>query len=124
QSIARRIVSVVDDDSYSRESIANLLGSAGFATECFSSAEELFDSGVLGRTGCLVLDVRMPGVGGLELQDKLPDPHRDIPVIFVTGQHDDDLRREVQLKRRVQWFYKPLDADKSLEAVAKAFLPG
>ena len=79
-----RIV-VVDDDESIREALKGLLRSAGFGAETYASAEEFLRPGGLGETECLILDVRMPGMGGLELRRELELTGHDIPVIFITA---------------------------------------
>jgi CheY-like chemotaxis protein len=79
------VISVVDDEESVREAMRSLLRSAGYRVRAFASAENLFDSGALGETACLILDVRMPGTGGLELQEQLNRGGSRIPIIFITA---------------------------------------
>jgi FixJ family two-component response regulator len=78
-------VAVVDDDESFRDSIQNLLRSAGMRAEAFSTAEDLLDGGQLGDMACIILDIRMPGMSGLQLQRRLADDGYRIPIIFVTA---------------------------------------
>src|ERR1700744_61274 len=90
-----KLVSVVDDDESVRESLPDLLRSFGFEVEPFSSAEAFLASGGPDRTGCLVLDVAMPGMSGPELQQELSRLGRDIPIVFITSHADDAVKPRV-----------------------------
>src|ERR1700757_4086758 len=90
----RPLVSVVDDDESVRESLPDLLHEFGFAARAFSSAQEFLSSNSLDETKCLILDVVMPGMTGLELQQALRRGGHDIPVIFITAQKDAAIREE------------------------------
>ena len=79
-----RLISIVDDDESVREAITSLLRSAGFQAKSFASAEKFLHSPVLQETACLILDVRMPGASGPELQRRLATESRRIPIIFIT----------------------------------------
>ena len=79
------LVCVVDDDYLLRDSTLRLLRSFGFRAQTFASAEEFWNSGYLQEAACLILDMRMPGMGGLELQRKLVASHYELPVIFITA---------------------------------------
>ena len=81
-------VFVVDDDEAMRNSLSWLIGSVGLHTEAYASAGEFLDHYYPGRLGCMVLDVRMPGVSGLELQEKLQSKNMQIPIIILTGHGD------------------------------------
>ena len=97
------LVSVVDDDESVRESLPDLLTEFGFTARCFSSAEEFLASGPR-ETDCLVLDIRMPGLSGFELHLKLREMNLNVPVIFVTGQADDESRASAPPGRRgIAW---------------------
>src|ERR1700676_5139976 len=86
------VVAAVDDDFRVRESIESLLSSAGFTPWIFASAEEFLESGTLASAACLITDVRMPGVDGLELQRRVGLQHPRLPVIFITPHYDDEIR--------------------------------
>ncbi len=90
-------ISVVDDDDAVRKSLQRLIRSAGFAVKAFASAEEFLNSEHLGTTRCLILDVRMPGMNGFELQRRLCMSHCEIPVIFITA-HGNEAARSLALK--------------------------
>src|SRR3954466_12563071 len=87
-------ISVVDDDDSVRESLQGLLQSMGYSVETFCSGQAFLDSPCLGRTDCLILDVRMPGMRGPDLQRKLLQRGSDIPIVFITAHGDEDIRLE------------------------------
>src|SRR5215468_11788846 len=89
----RSLVSVVDDDESVRESLPDLLNEFGFAARAFSSAEAFLSSDCVHKTRCLILDVMMPGMTGLDLQQELRRRGQAIPIVFITGQKDDGVRK-------------------------------
>ena len=103
----RSLVSVVDDDEAVRDSLPFLLEELGYAPRAFSSAEEFLASDVVSQTECLILDVMMPGMTGLELQSELKVRGHDIPIVFVTANRDDSLRRGVLEQGAVECLHKP-----------------
>ncbi|MBO0719551.1 MAG: response regulator [Blastocatellia bacterium] len=113
------LISVVDDDDSVRESLQGLIRSLGFAVEVFAMAEEFLNSDQLGKTDCVILDVRMPGMNGLELQRRLIG--RGIPVIFITS-HEDEMARLQALKNgAVDYLFKPFSEEALLKAIHAAF---
>lgn len=98
---------VIDDDRSVRNSVKTLLRSAGFRVETFESAETFLESGAAGETGCLILDVRMPGMGGLELQVRLHDTNTHVPIIFITAHDDGVLRQQAMEAGAVEMLHKP-----------------
>ena len=115
------VISVVDDDESVRESLQGLIRSVGFAVQGFASAEEFMNSDRLQRTSCLILDVRMPGMHGPELQRWLAKNHHDIPIIFITAHGDDEEARARALRDgAVAYLLKPLSEEMLLDAVQKA----
>ena len=84
-----RLIAIVDDDASVRKSARRLIRSLGYRAEAFGSAEEFLDSGKATRTACLILDVRMPRVDGLELQRRLADSDPPIPIVFITARASD-----------------------------------
>ena len=106
-----RIVSVVDDDASIRRSTERLIRSFGFQSRTFGSAEELLDSGRAADTGCLILDVRMPGMGGLELQQRLVENNPRIPIVFLTGRASDEEERRALDAGAVDILRKPISAE-------------
>src|SRR5712691_4990284 len=87
-----RLISIVDDDNSLRNSLANLIRSVGFRTQAFASAEAFLGSQQARATACLILDVRMAGMNGLDLQRHLVAADWRIPIIFITSHADDDAR--------------------------------
>jgi FixJ family two-component response regulator len=113
----RPLVSVVDDDESVRESLPDLLREFGFDAKTFSSAEEFLSSGRLGQTKCLILDVAMPGLNGLDLQQELRRRRESIPIIFITAQKDDASRERAFVQGAVQVLDKPFSDTALLEAL-------
>jgi FixJ family two-component response regulator len=115
-----RMVSIVDDDASLRRSLRNLLMSAGLRAETFESAEVFLESGALGNTGCLVLDLRMPGMGGLGLLRRLADSGTRIPVIILTAHADDDMRQRMLQVGATAFLEKPVRGPALLQAIRSA----
>ena len=114
------LISVVDDDASVRESLRCLIRSVGFAVEVFASAEEFLKSDHLHKTRCLILDVRMPGMNGLELQRRLAASHREIPVIFITAHGDGAARSQALKDGAVDYLFKPFREEALLHAINAA----
>lgn len=104
------MISIVDDDESIRRSTQSLLRSAGYEVRTFACADDLMNSGTLEKTECLILDVRMPGVDGLQLQKRLKDDGLQIPVIFVTAYADVSTRERALQAGAVDLLHKPVDA--------------
>ena len=115
-----RIVSVVDDDESVREALRGLLKSAGFRADVFASAEEFLSSGRLGATGCLIVDVRMPGMSGVELQEQLIASNPALPIIFISADGDDEVRARALKRGAIDFLYKPFSDEALLAAVDRA----
>ena len=98
---------VVDDDDAVRTSLRLLLKSVGLPVESFSSAQEFLDAFDAERAGCLVLDIRMPGMSGLELQQKLNEMHAIIPIVFITGHGDVPMAVEAMQHGAIDFIQKP-----------------
>lgn len=113
-------ISIVDDDESIRESVSSLVRSAGFGTRVFASAEEFLNSAHLRDTACLILDLRMPGMSGLELQRRLSDADYRIPIIFITAQRDEGDRMQALKAGAVDFLYKPFSEKALLKAVDTA----
>jgi FixJ family two-component response regulator len=111
------LLSVVDDDESVRESLPDLLREFGFAARAFSSAEEFLSSDSVGQTKCLILDVAMPGMTGLDLQQELRRRGQEIPVIFITAQKDEAIRNRALKQGAVKFLYKPFSDTALLEAL-------
>src|SRR5499433_908532 len=116
----RPLLSVVDDDESVRESLPDLLREFGFDAQAFSSAREFLSSDYLDATRCLILDVAMPGMTGLDLQLELKRRAQEIPIIFITGQKDDGIRKQAFKQGAVQFLYKPFSDTAVLDAINAA----
>ena len=118
------LISVVDDDDSVRESLRGLIRSVGFAVKVFASAEEFLNSDHLRNTNCLILDVRMPGMNGLELQRQLAATDRKIPVIFITAHGDEEVRSRALNGGAVDYLLKPFSEEALLNAIDAALKSG
>lgn len=116
----RPLLSVVDDDEMLRESLPDLLREFGFAARAFSSGLEFLSSEYVGNTRCLILDVAMPGMSGLDLQEELKRRGQAIPIIFITGQKDEDIRKRAFRQGGLKFLYKPFSDSDLLDAVNAA----
>ena len=117
---AQNMVAVIEDDEAYRTAVQRLLKSAGLSVESFGSAEDFLDSGLQQETRCLITDIRMPGMSGLELQSKLNSDHCPIPTIFITAHGDESMRLQAMRGGAVKFFTKPFDGATLLEAVRVA----
>ena len=115
-----RLVSIVDDDDLMRGALQGLLKEAGFTTRSFASAEEFLASGDLNQTMCLIADIRMPGMSGLDLQTRLTADRIKIPIIFITAHGDARLRMQAMRAGAVEFLSKPFDDEVLLESVRAA----
>jgi FixJ family two-component response regulator len=114
------VVMIVDDDAAVREALQELILSAGLEPACFASTRDLLASGVLDRPGCLVLDVRMPGSSGLDLQNRLAARGDAPPIIFLTGHGDIPMTVQAMKLGAVDFLTKPVRDQTLLDAVATA----
>ncbi|HUB81659.1 MAG TPA: response regulator [Bryobacteraceae bacterium] len=114
------IVAAVDDDFRIRESMASLLESAGYAPMVFSSAEEFLGSGTLTAAGCVISDVRMPGMDGIELQRRIKLERPALPVILMSAHHNAAIRQTAFDEGAAAFLYKPFDATDFLNIVQSA----
>ena len=118
--VAQRLVVGVDDDFRVREALARLAESAGHLFLMFPSAEAFLQSGTLAETACLITDVRMPGIDGLELQRRIRIDYPKLPVIFISAHFDDDVRRRALNGGAVDFMYKPFDGADLLRTIEQA----
>jgi FixJ family two-component response regulator len=114
------MVAIVDDDDLMRSALQGLLKSVGLPTQAFASAEEFLKSGQQHEVGCLVADIRMPGMSGLELQAKLNADQCRIPTIFITAHGDEKMRMQALRAGAVEFMAKPFDDEALLESVRAA----
>ena len=120
----RPLLSVVDDDESVRESLPDLLREFGFAARAFSSAEEFLSSDCVDVTSCLILDILMPGMSGLELHQELRRRRQKIPVVFVTARSDEAIRTRVLQQGAAGLLLKPFSDTDLLAAVKTALSAG
>jgi FixJ family two-component response regulator len=113
-------VAIVDDDDLMRDALQGLLKQAGLPAQAFASAEEFLDSGQHHHTGCLIADIRMPGMSGLDLQAKLNAEQIRIPTIFITAHGDARMRMQALRAGAVEFLAKPFDDEVLLERVQAA----
>ena len=116
----RTIVAAVDDDFRVRESIASLLESAGYQPVVFSSAEEFLRSGALAAATCVITDIRMPGMDGIELQRRIRLERPALPVILISAHYDAEVRQTAIAEGALGVLYKPFDATDLLKMIQSA----
>jgi two-component system response regulator FixJ len=117
------VISIVDDDPSVRRAIRRLLQSAGYSVEAFATAGDFLASGPPGRSACLVLDIRLGGMTGFDLQEQLAADRSDIPIIFITAHDDVPTRQRVQQAGAAGYLPKPFDGADLLAAVQSAAGP-
>jgi FixJ family two-component response regulator len=113
-------VCIVDDDASVRSGVGNLLKSAGYATVTFSSGEEFLASPVIDDALCVLLDVRMQGMQGLEVQRQLNAEHRRIPLVFMSAHGDDDIVQRAMQHGAVSFLRKPFEEEVLLDSLELA----
>jgi FixJ family two-component response regulator len=116
----KKMVAVIEDDESYRLAVQRLVKSAGFQVQSFACAEEFLSSDHCHGTGCLIADIRMPGMSGLDLQSKLNLDHCPIPTIFITAHGDEKMRLQAMRGGAVRFLAKPFDGEALLEAVRAA----
>src|SRR5260370_1556896 len=115
-----RLVAIVDDDDSMRSALQGLLRSAELPAQSFASAEEFLKSGQQRQAGCLISDIRMPGMSGLELQARLNAESCKIPIIFITAHGDEKMRMQALRAGAVEFMAKPCDDEALPESVRAA----
>jgi FixJ family two-component response regulator len=115
-----QLVAVVDDEEPMRKALQRLLTAAGMTVTSFASAEDFLNSGQLNATSCLVADIRMPGMSGLDLLAELNRQHLPIPTIFITAHGDETLRMQAMRAGAVKFLSKPVDGATLLAGVQAA----
>ena len=123
-AIDKLLVAVVDDDESIRDSLPDLLREFGFAAHAYSSAEEFLASSGIAQARCLVLDIAMPGMTGLGLQQELKSRGRIIPIVFVTASKDEVARAQAFEEGAVEVLLKPFSDTALFEALNKALRSG
>jgi len=114
------LIAVVDDDASMRGALRNLLRSVGFRAAAFASAEEFLQASQIQDTACAIVDVRMPGMSGLELQQHLATIQYPIPLIFITAHGDAEARARALRAGAVDFLYKPFSEEVLLRAIQSA----
>jgi FixJ family two-component response regulator len=115
-----KLIAIVDDDESMQGSLHDLMEAAGLVTQCFGSAEEFLESDLHTRAACLIVDIRMPKISGLELQARLKDEECDIPIIFITAYGDARMRIQAMREGAVEFLAKPFDHQLLLKTVRAA----
>ena len=115
-----KLVAIVDDDDSMRSALQGLLQSAEFPSQSFASAEEFLQSGQQHQIACLIADIRMPGMSGLELQAQLNAERCRIPIIFITAHGDEKMRMQALRAGAVEFMAKPFDDGALLDSVRAA----
>lgn len=114
------LIAIVDDDESVRSALEGMMEEAGFVTFACASAEEFLDSPRKRQTACLITDIRMPGISGLELQSRLNATRQRIPIIFITAHGDEDMRLQALRAGAVEFLAKPFDDAQLLDSVRTA----
>jgi len=115
-----QLIAIVDDDRSIQRALKDLMESAGLTAQSFGSAEEFLESDLRNQTGCLVADVRMPGMSGLELQAKLKAEGSRIPIIFITAHADAKMKLQAIKAGAVEFLFKPFDDEVLLMKIRAA----
>ena len=115
-----KLIAIIDDDEAMQDSLRDLMEAAGLVARCFGSAEEFLASGLHRQAACLITDILMPKMSGLQLQTRLKDEKCDIPIIFITAYGDASVRNQATSEGAVQFLAKPFDHHLLLKAVRAA----
>jgi FixJ family two-component response regulator len=115
-----RIIAIVDDDEPLREALGSVMKAAGYSARTFASAEEFLACDDCDETACLILDVRLPGRSGIELQKHLTEVGGRLPIIFVTAHGDAALRDSLMRAGAAAFLYKPVRSDTLLREIRRA----
>jgi FixJ family two-component response regulator len=120
--VKNHIVVLVEDDRRVRESIQSMVESAGHITFAFSTGEQFLQSDTLAAAACLITDVRMSGIDGIELQRRVRVARPQLSVVFISAHEDDDVRQQALAGGAVTFLYKPFDAAELLRVVERALI--
>jgi FixJ family two-component response regulator len=115
-----KLIAIIDDDEAMQDSLRDLMEAAGLVALCFGSAEEFLASGLHRQAACLITDILMPKMSGLQLQATLKDEKCDIPIIFVTAHGDAEMRIQAMRDGAVEFLAKPFDHQLLLKTVRAA----
>jgi FixJ family two-component response regulator len=117
---ASKMIAIIDDDESMQDSLQDLIKSTGLAAQCFGSAKEFLESDLHRRAACVIADIRMPKMSGLELQARLKEEGCNIPIIFITAHGDARMRIQAMREGAVEFLTKPLDHQLFLKTVRAA----
>jgi len=115
-----KIIAIIDDDEAMQDSLRDLMEAAGLVARCFGSAEEFLESDLHRKAACLIVDIRMPKMSGLQLQAKLKEEECHIPIIFITAHGDARMRIRAMREGAVEFLAKPFDHHLLLKRVRTA----
>src|SRR5579864_3926288 len=115
-----KLIAIIDDDEAMQDSLRDLMEAAGLVARCFGSAEEFLESGLHRQAACLITDIQMPKMSGLQLQARLKDEECDIPIIFITAYGDARMRIRAMRQGAVEFLAKPFDHQLLLKRVRAA----
>jgi FixJ family two-component response regulator len=115
-----KLVAIIEDDESMQNSLRDVIESTGLVARCFGTAEEFLASGLHRHVACVITDILMPKMSGLELQARLKDEERDIPIIFITAHGDARMRIQAMRDGAVEFLAKPFDHQLLLKAVRAA----
>jgi FixJ family two-component response regulator len=115
-----KLIAIIDDDESMQDSLCDLVESAGFVVRCFGSAEEFLEYDLHGEVGCLIAEIQMPGMSSLELQARLKEEQRNLPIIFIAGNGGARMRIQAMREGAVEFLAKPLDYKLLLKTVQAA----
>ncbi len=114
------LIAIIDDDESMQDSLRDLMEAAGLVARCFGSAEEFLESDLHRKAACLIVDVRMPKMSGLQLQAKLKEEECNVPIIFITAHGDARMRIQAMREGAVEFLAKPFDHQLLLKRVRAA----
>ena len=115
-----KLIAIIDDDEAMQESLRDLMEAAGLVARCFGSAGEFLESGLHRQAACLITDILMPKMSGLQLQARLKDEECDIPIIFITAHGDAEMQIQAMRGGAVEFLAKPFDHQLLLKTVRAA----
>src|ERR1700751_5462388 len=115
-----KLIAIIDDNEAMQDSLRDLMEAAGLVARCFGSAEDFLESDLRARAACLIVDIRMPKMSGLQLQTRLKDEECDIPIIFITAYGDARMRIQAMREGAVEFLAKPFDHQLLLKTVRAA----
>jgi FixJ family two-component response regulator len=116
----QKLIAIIDDDEAMQDSLRDLLEAAGLAARCFGSAEDFLNSDLHRKAACLIVDIRMPKMSGLELQARLKEEEFNVPIIFVTAHGDARMRIQAMRRGAVEFLAKPFDHQLLLKRIRAA----